>query len=153
MDQYVPKRAVFFSRLLGFGSLEHEYIRGLPNCVGNGNRAPGQRTVSQWFDASAFAVPSAGQFGNCGVNTLEGPGLSLQNVSVIKEFKISERFRAQLQGLALDLFNTPTFSFPASNISVPGQVGRLNSLLTAGDPGNGTIVSNRFVIMRLRLSF
>ena len=59
----------------------------------------------------------------------------------------------EFQTLILDLFNSPTFNFPANNISVPGQVGRLNAVLAQGDPGNATTVSNRFITMRLRLVF
>jgi hypothetical protein len=126
----------------------------LPDRIANGNLPPDQRTVSKWFDASAFAPPPPGRFGNSGVNILQGPGLSVQNASLIEEFKVTERWRVEYQVNALDVFNTPTLSFPNANISVPAQVGRLTTLLTpAGDPSNATTVSNRSVIMRLRIEF
>jgi hypothetical protein len=128
-------------------------VGGIPDRVGNGNLAPDDRHVTQWFDPSAFKVPQPGRFGNSGVNILEGPGISQQNVSVTKQFKITERFKAEFQTLILNLFNSPTFNFPANNISVPGQVGRLTSVLSQGDPGNATVVSNRWITMRLRLLF
>ena len=113
--------------------------------------AAGSRGVTRWFDASAFAVPQAGRFGNSGVNILEGPGISVQHLSVMKEFRVTERWRLEYQAMFLDLFNTPTFNFPNANISVPGQVGRLFSLQGAGgDPGYS---SSRTVMMRLRVSF
>jgi hypothetical protein len=126
---------------------------GIPDRVGEGNLPSDQRTVARWFDPAAFTVPQPGRFGNSGVNILEGPGISQQNLAVTKEFKASERFRVEFQTLILDLFNSPTFNFPANNISVPGQVGRLNAVLAQGDPGNATTVSNRFITMRLRLIF
>jgi len=126
---------------------------GLPNRIADGNLPGGQRTVARFFDASAFVAPPKGQFGNSGVNILQGPGMALHDLSLIKEFKITERWRVQLQALALDLFNTPTFTFPYANISVPGQVGQLYALQTSGDPSNATLVSNRSVILRLRVEF
>jgi hypothetical protein len=127
---------------------------GMPDRIANGNLPPDQRTVAGWFNPSAFVAPPPGRFGNSGVNVLQGPGLSVQNASLIKEFKLSERWRVEYQLNALDLFNSPTFSFPSANISVPGQVGRLTTLLTTpGDPSNSTTVSNRSLIMRLRIEF
>ena len=124
---------------------------GLPDRIGNGNLPPGSRQVNHWFDPSAFVAPAPGRLGNSGVNILEGPGISVQHLSVIKEFKVTERLRLEYQAMFLDLFNTPTFSFPYSNISVPGQVGQLYTLQGAGgDPG---FSSNRVVLMRLRLAF
>ncbi len=128
-------------------------VGGLPDRIANGNLGADNRHVYQWFNPSAFTVPAAGHFGNSGVNILEGPGISQQNVSIIKQFKATERFRIEFQTMILDLFNSPTFNFPFSNISVPGQVGRLNSLLAQGDPTNATVVSNRWITMRLRVVF
>ena len=124
---------------------------GLPDRVANGNLPSDKRTVTNWFDASAFAVPAAGRYGNSGVDILEGPGMSLQHISLIKEFPITERIRLNYQAMFLDLFNTPTFDFPYSNISVPGQVGRLYTLQGAG--GNPGYSSSRVITMRLRLEF
>jgi hypothetical protein len=126
---------------------------GLPNRIANGNLPADQRLVTRFFDASAFAPPPKGQFGNSGVNILQGPGVSLEDLSVIKDFKVTDRWRVQFQVLILDLFNTPTFTFPNANISVPGQVGQISSLLISGDPSNATLVSNRSVVMRLRIGF
>ncbi|HWC00974.1 MAG TPA: carboxypeptidase-like regulatory domain-containing protein [Bryobacteraceae bacterium] len=124
---------------------------GLPDRIANGNLPAGSRGVTRWFDASAFTVPQPGRFGNAGVNTLEGPGISVQHLSVMKEFRITERWRLEYQAMFLDLFNTPTFNFPNLDISVPGQVARLFSLQGAGgDPGYS---ASRTVTMRLRISF
>jgi Carboxypeptidase regulatory-like domain len=126
---------------------------GLPDRISNGNYPSSQRTVTNWFSAAAFAVPAPGHFGNSGVNILEGPGIALQHMSIVKSFPIKERLRAEFQCMILDLFNTPNFSAPFSNISVPNQVAQLNALLTSGSPANATTVSNRSVLLRLRIEF
>ena len=45
----------------------------------------------------AFAVPAANTFGNYGYNTLRGPIFINQDLSVAKNFKLTERFRTSLQ--------------------------------------------------------
>lgn len=94
-------------------------VGGLPDRVGNGNLDAGSRTVTKWFDTSAFTAPAAGRFGNSGVNILEGPGRNVHHLSLSKTFKITERFNFNLMGAATNLFNHPHFLFPDSNISVP----------------------------------
>jgi hypothetical protein len=100
---------------------------GLPDRICNGNLPSGQRTVSHWFDTSCFVNPPAGRFGNSGVNILEGPGLHVHNVTVAKRFPITEKLHFELMGMVGNIFNHPNFLFPASDISVPGGAGVINS--------------------------
>ena len=64
---------------------------GLPDCLADGNLPNGTRTWNRWFDASAFAIPQPGHFGNCGGNTLVGPGIYVMHASLSKDFHITER--------------------------------------------------------------
>src|SRR5262249_15491962 len=75
---------------------------GLPDRIANGNYPAGQRTVTNWFSAAAFAVPAPGRFGNSGVNVLEGPGIAIQDLSIVKSFPIKDRLRAEFQFMAVD---------------------------------------------------
>jgi len=59
---------------------------GLPDRVTNGNFSPSERRLNRWFDASAFARPPAGRFGNSGINVLQGPGLHEHNLTISKGF-------------------------------------------------------------------
>lgn len=124
---------------------------GLPDRIADGNLAPGERKRDRWFDPSAFVVPPAGRFGNSGVNILEGPGLNLHHLSIVKEFRVTEKLRVNYQAMMTDLFNTPHFTFPAANISVPAQVGRLTGLQGGGAPRE--MSASRQVQMRLRVEF
>src|SRR5205807_10261869 len=49
-------------------------------------------SILQWYDKSAFAVPSSGRFGTCGTNSLRGPGLFNADLGLQRKFAISERF-------------------------------------------------------------
>src|ERR1039458_4461156 len=66
------------------------FVTQLPDCVGDPNA--GARTRSQWFNPSAFAIPpaSAGRYGTCGMNTLEGYPIHIAHASVVKQFSITE---------------------------------------------------------------
>lgn len=124
---------------------------GLPDRIADGNLPRDQRTPQRWFDASAFAVPPPGRFGNSGVNILQGPGLNIHHVAVIKEFRPVERLRVALQGNIADAFNTPSYAFPANNISIPGQVARVT-----GPQGGGSSrekANQREITLRLRVEF
>jgi hypothetical protein len=124
---------------------------GLPDRTCNGNFPAGQRSVdSRWFDASCFSIPPAGRFGNSGVNVLEGPGLHSHNISLTKRFPLTERLHLDYMATISNLFNHPNFEIPASDITVPGQVG----IITAQHGRFRAERSGaRFIDMRLRLEF
>ena len=120
---------------------------GLPDRICNGNLPTDQRSISHWFDASCFAVPAKGRFGNSGVNILEGPGNALNNISLAKTFSLTERLRFTLTAAAEDAFNHPNFNFSsvAANISSPGTVATISSLSWAG--------GSRVIELRGRIDF
>jgi hypothetical protein len=125
---------------------------GLPDRIADGNLPTDQRTLTRWFDASAFRVPPAGRFGNSGVNVLEGPGLNTQHASLVKRFMITERLATDLMLACSNLFNHPNYTFPANNISVPGQVGTITNLygIYSGGAERGGF---RQFEMRIRMEF
>ncbi len=101
---------------------------GLPDCLSNGNLPNGTRTWNQWFNPAAFAIPQPGQFGNCGGNTLVGPGIYVMHASLSKDFHITERLKASLTGQFSNLFNHPSLGSgtpPTPNTAInqanPGQ--------------------------------
>jgi hypothetical protein len=130
-------------------------IGGIPNRVCNGNLSRGQRSSTHWFDASCFAVPTTGNFGNSGANIIEGPTFNVSSMTLAKDFPVHERLKANFSAMFLDLFNTPTFAFPYSNISVPAQVGRVNAPLGGLNVGGGLVEAGgaRAIVGRLRFEF
>lgn len=97
---------------------------GLPDRICDGNFPPGQRTVEQWFDPSCFAVPQAGRFGNSGVNVLQGRGLNVHHLALVKRFRVNQGLTLTYNVGVSNLFNRPHFSFPRNNISTsnPGRI-------------------------------
>ena len=102
-----------------------------PNSTGlPGNLPAGQRSISNWLNPAAFALPSGNAFGNVGRNTATSPGLDNWDLSGFKDFRLTERpliiqFRAELfNGL-----NHPNFGLPGRSFQTP-QFGVISSTVT-----------------------
>lgn len=101
-----------------------------PNRVANGNLPTDARTLTRWFDRTAFSTPPAFAFGNAGRNILEGPGASNVDLSLFKDFPISrlgEQSKLQLRFEAFNLFNHAQFANPNTRVDLP-QGGTISAL-------------------------
>lgn len=88
----------------------------------------------QWFKGglgTAFLVPANNTFGNYEINTLYGPGLYNQDLSVAKIFRIKEGIRAQLRAELFNAWNHTSLGDPNNNITST-EAGRITGLA----PGN-----------------
>lgn len=90
---------------------------GQPNCLSNPNLPKSRRTLDQYFDTSAFSAPAAnaGQWGTCGANILEGPGLNILNAGLSKEVSLREKLTLSLELVATNALNHPSFSQPGNS--------------------------------------
>ena len=125
--------------------------QALPNVIGTPVMP---ETVTCWFydsanpgckgitGSNAFSLPAPGVFGNSGRNTLRGPALEDLDVSISRNFTITERIRLQFRAEAFNLTNTVAFGLPNANVS-GGSPGVITSL--AADP--------RIMQFALRLTF
>jgi hypothetical protein len=102
-------------------------IGGIADRIGDGNLPRGQRSIDRWFDASAFAVPPNGRFGNAGRGVIIGPSRQSLNLGLFKTFRIAEGHSLRVQGTATNALNRANFGNPNLNISVPAAVGRITS--------------------------
>ncbi len=93
------------------------------NAPGNAQRANitgptavlgGIGSKNKWFDTANFSIPAAATFGNAGRNTMSGPGYWNLDMSLIKRFLFTERFRSELRFETFNLTNTPHFNNPNS---------------------------------------
>jgi hypothetical protein len=76
-----------------------------PDVIGNANTGP--KTVSKWFNTSAFAAPAAMTWGTEGRNVVYRPGRNNWNISLVKSFTgipMGTKEGAQIQFRA-ELFN------------------------------------------------
>lgn len=96
-----------------------------------------------FINPAAFALPAPGTFGNCRPRAWHGPGIQDTDLSLFKQFQISERLRLQFRTEFFNAFNHPNFSNP-SNFFVPGNsgfgqvTGTLSPILgtSSGGPGD-----------------
>ena len=98
-----------------------ELNMGLEDRLNNeiGNLSGGQRTISRWFDLSAFAIPAQYTYGNSGRNTLYGPPSNNLDLKIGKNFYFWEKKRLEFRCEMFNSSNTPRFSLPASNVNLP----------------------------------
>jgi Carboxypeptidase regulatory-like domain/TonB dependent receptor len=66
-----------------------------------------------------FSLPGSGQIGNIGRNSFHGPRGFYSDLSVVKSFPITEKFRAQFRMDAFNVFNHPVYAFSANNGANP----------------------------------
>lgn len=103
-----------------------------------------------YFDASAFAAPlitsaANAHFGNTNRNQFRGPGYFEMDMSLSRDFKLTERFTLQLRAEAFSLTNTPHFGNP--NLSCPGSattagpVAGSGQLCTSGSNNNFGVIT------------
>jgi hypothetical protein len=79
------------------------------------NAAPsGGRTPDQWLDLSAFQNPAVGTYGSLGNFSNIGPPTQTLDLSLFKDFRISERYRVQFRAESFNLTNTPQFNRPGT---------------------------------------
>jgi len=146
----------------GFDPSNTQTFGGRPDRIGNGNLDSG-RSISRWFDTSAFAIPgcpadrpvctnpaAVGRFGNSAQNILTGPRLIGLDATLMKAFDLGERFRLNLRLNVANALNHPSFNLPNANISSVGTVGTITSQ-SRGALGGQT--GPREVDLGLRLEF
>ncbi|HUY15407.1 MAG TPA: TonB-dependent receptor [Terriglobia bacterium] len=87
-----------------------------PNAVCNPNSS--HHTVQEWFNTACFQrISPGGGFGNAGRNITFTDGVKTLDFSVFKTFVTSEATRLELRGEVYNLFNTPIYSIPVSDIN------------------------------------
>ncbi len=70
----------------------------------------------QWFNPSAFAAPAAGKFGNCANSTIYDPGSRDLDLSLMKDFPITEKRKVQLRGDFINATNSKLLNAASSGL-------------------------------------
>lgn len=97
-----------------------------------GNPHLDNRTPSEWFNISAYAIPPLYTFGNVGRNTLQSQRWINMDMSVIRSFPFwGEGRRFEFRAETFNIFNHPVFGGPNNDVSSSG-FGSISS--TANSP-------------------
>jgi len=84
---------------------------------------------SRQLNIAAFTAPPIGRIGNIARGAFRGPAIYNFDFSLFKKFLI-ERHEFQFRAEFFNIFNTPQFNLPGSNIVSPGNFGVSTSTLT-----------------------
>jgi hypothetical protein len=126
------------NRLNTFSNVQRSNVSGNPALPGDRSR---QELIARYFDTSAFTFPGDGVLGNSGRAFIEGPGLINFDLSMLKDFTVTEGKSLQLRGELFNALNRPNFGLPAS---------------VRGNPNFGTISTardGRIIQLGLRFVF
>jgi hypothetical protein len=96
-----------------------------PDRIADGRLPGSERTLSRWFDTSAFQI-AVGHYGNSGRNILTQPGLVNLDFSVFKNVRVTEGSEFQFRWEMYNATNTPPFNAPGLSIG-SGNFGRITS--------------------------
>jgi outer membrane receptor protein involved in Fe transport len=94
----------------------------------------------RYFDPSSFAAPlitsnANAHLGNTNRNEFRGPGYFGMNLSLARQFKLTERFGLQIRADAINFTNTPHFANPTANNCPADATHTTNSgVCSAGSP-------------------
>ena len=131
------------SSVLGDGSANVSGGTGNGSVYERANYVPGVNpvesnpTIKEWFNTAAFSQPtcSASQvgypnscFGDIGRNTLRADGTHNLDLSVFRDFKLSENKFFEFRAETFNLFNSPIYGLPIPNVSIPSTFGTVTSM-------------------------
>ncbi len=98
-----------------------------PVLTGQSLTPAGGKSVGQWFNPGAFAIPAlnaagnASVFGNAPRNLLRGPGTWQVDMGLGKSFSLWERGRIQFRGEFYNVFNHPQLGQPGATCQGNGS--------------------------------
>jgi len=114
---------------------------------------PGGKSIAQWINPAAFAVPAPGTFGNVPRNLLRGPSAWQIDLGLAKSISLSERAHLEFRTEFFNIFNHPQYGLPQSVFGVPGfgsVIQTVNTTTPASPVGSGT---PREIQLALRVAF
>ncbi len=91
----------------------------VPNRVLKSLTPIGNRSIFNWFNPAAFAVPAAGTFGSGAFGTIVGPGSETLNAALFKSFPVYREQHLEFRLSFTNVLNHPNFGDPNVDISVP----------------------------------
>lgn len=87
-----------------------------PNIIAN---PKGPKTLKQYFNTAAYAPQTLGTIGDEVRNSIYGPHFRHIDLSLFKDFHLTERYVLQFRAEAYDFTNTPNYYIPQNN---PGNL-------------------------------
>ncbi|HTA80356.1 MAG TPA: TonB-dependent receptor [Terracidiphilus sp.] len=121
-----------------------------PNVLGPAQG--GHKSINQWYDPTQYVIAANGTFGDSRRNSLRGPGIDTQNMSLGKDFHLFENAVLQFRADASNVFNHPNFDVPDGNFNDPVNLSTPDRPQGAGTI-SATTVGGRTMQISAHLAF
>ena len=122
-----PQKVQYFTP-----AVDTNNVVGVPNCPSPGVKLNGYSCDGALLNGDSFGgfsrPATSGVFGNIRRNQFTGPGQLMSDMSLFKNFSITERVKAQFQAEFFNVFNHPVYALPGSTCIDCGGAGVINSL-------------------------
>jgi Carboxypeptidase regulatory-like domain len=94
----------------------------------------GKKSITNWFNPAAFALPQNGTFGSGSYGVIEGPSTNVVNLGVFKTFPLFRESQLEIRGTFTNVLNHPNFADPdvAITDTAVGQITSTTTNVTAG---------------------
>ena len=79
----------------------------------------GNKSLSNWFNPAAYAIPAPGTFGSGAYGTIEGPGTKTLNAALFKSFATYKEQHLEFRISFTNVLNHRNFGDPYVDLSVP----------------------------------
>jgi hypothetical protein len=94
-----------------------------PYVIANPVLPKDERTFDRNLNTTAFALPPQGTWGNAPRDVFRGPGINNWDVSLFKNFALTERFKGQFRCESYNVFNHTQFSAVDTNVKFDNKTG------------------------------
>jgi hypothetical protein len=109
---------------------------GIPDRVPGCDPMKNRNINGVWFNPQCYTIPEPGTLGNAGRDSLRTPTSSVGILNPFKEFAVPgtrEGVKLRIGADIYNLFNTPAYGYPTSDITSP-SAGQILSLTTVRGP-------------------
>jgi hypothetical protein len=112
-------------------------------------------SLQEYYDVSAFAPVNTARFGSGGRNILRGPGVINNDLSLFRDFSITERLKMTFKAEAFNLTNTPHFGNPdgGTNNGFSNSANVNDSTFMVISTSAGTLADQRSIRFGLRFGW
>ena len=109
----------------GFAVQQPNRVQGVPAGIDTGTAEQNARNGRPWFNTSAFSVAPAYTIGSAARNysDLRRDNYRNVNLSLSRNFRLTEKFRAQLRGELINALNQVVFGTPGRDVTTPSTFG------------------------------
>jgi Carboxypeptidase regulatory-like domain/TonB dependent receptor/TonB-dependent Receptor Plug Domain len=110
-----------FSVLMSCADINAEGDNCRPNLISSSALPSAQRSINEWFNTAAFAIPSTPEYGSAGRNILRAPGLNDVDLGLSKSFSLGsvETRRLQIRSEFFNALNHTNLGVPVNSIDSP----------------------------------